>query len=74
MHIVYIEDTLQNIAELRESKYVAYWTRSMMSELQGHAPILTFFFNENIPQGVNVISAFFARKTGSKGFITQAEG
>ena len=48
MHIVYIEGTLKNIAELRDSKYVAYWTRSMMSELQGHAPILIFFSDENI--------------------------
>ena len=54
--------------------YAEYWTRTIKSELEDHAA--RDFFNENIPQGVNVISARWALawKTDNNGFIPKAKG
>ena len=61
-----------HLAKLRDSKYAEHWTRATESELEDHAANVSFS-DENIPQGVSVISAKwdFCWKTDSNGFMTK---
>ena len=56
MHIGHIESTPRNMAELRDLKYAEWWTRVMTGELEGHAAVGSFS-DENVPQGMDAISA-----------------